>query len=260
LHYYSRLAPAWHEAVGDHGGPLKSLVLNDLLIDTVDPLGGKAVLEVGAGNGYLMPRLLARHPDEPPERLVISDGCRPMLDLARKHFPVPGAEYQVLELGHVLHHDDGSFDLIVADMVLHELNTARLRMTLAELRRLLRPGGAVVGTVYHPRYVESLKRAGRLARARGGLRVMPGPGGLYVPIIERRTLALHTAFTRWGRLALELHKVFATPDFFEELLPDLKQPLRLPVALQLRATPAEGDPGGDDEADDGGLDDGGLDE
>ena len=234
MHYYHRLAPAWHRAAGADGGPLKALLLNDIVLGAIPGPGGLSILEVGAGNGYLMKLLVDRYPGQPPDRLVISDQARPLVDLARRHFPVEGAEYRVVDLCHDLPFGDDSFDYIVADMVLHELHTAALRRSLAELRRILRPGGQVIGSVYHPRYVDALARAGRLGSAPGGITVLPAFSGLYTPVVRRRERAYHAAFRQWARLEASFSKVHAPPEYFEEL-PDLQRPDRLPIALSFRA-------------------------
>lgn len=238
MYYYHRMAPAWHDAVGADGGPLKSLVLNDMALDPIPGLEGVAVLEVGAGNGYLMRRLADRYPEHRFERLVISDQARPLVDLARRHFPIEGAEYRVIDLSHALPFDDDSFDFVVADMVLHELNTAMLRRALGELRRVLRPGGRLLGSVFHPRYVDALARSGQLRRAPGGVTVLPFFEDLYTPIVRRRERAYHTAFQQWGRLETVFNKVHVPPDYFEAL-PGLRRPDRLPIALSFQATPGD---------------------
>jgi len=210
--YYNRLAPHWQNAIGSDGGPLKSLILNDLTLDPIHELEGRAVLELGAGNGYLMAMLTERFPSQTPERLVISDQSRPMLDLARKHHPVEVAEYTIVDVGHLIPYPDESFDIVIADMLFHELNTGTLRRALAEIYRVLRPKGRLLGTVYHPRTVDAMKRAGLLRRGPGGVTLIPSDE-LYTPIVVRREAAYHTAFSQWGRLETTFHKVFAPPDF-----------------------------------------------
>ncbi len=237
MHYYHRLAPAWHRAAGADGGPLKALLLNERTLGVIPGLEGLSILEVGAGNGYLMKLLVDRYPGRRCERLVISDQARPLVDLARRHFPVEGAEYRVVDLCHALPFGDASFDYIVADLVLHELHTAALRRSLLELRRVLRPGGALLGSVYHPRYVEALDRAGQLGTAPGGLTVLPAFSGLYTPVVRRRERAYHAAFRQWARLETRFDKVHAPPELFEAL-PDLQRPDRLPIALSFRASPS----------------------
>ena len=60
MSYYDSIARQWHAVTGYAGGAFKELVLNDVLIGKLPPLGGRAVLELGAGNGYFLPLALRR--------------------------------------------------------------------------------------------------------------------------------------------------------------------------------------------------------
>jgi hypothetical protein len=83
--YYDGIARQWHRATGHHGGALKRYVLNDLILDRIEatgPIAGRAILELGAGNGYLAPMLLRRYGGQAPARLVISDQSLALLDIA----------------------------------------------------------------------------------------------------------------------------------------------------------------------------------
>ena len=55
---------------------------------------------------------------------------------------------QVVDLGDPLPFADGAFDDVVAWLVLHYLED--WAPTLAELRRVLRPGGRLIAAVDHP--------------------------------------------------------------------------------------------------------------
>ena len=57
--YYSKIAKAWHDATGAEGGPLKKLVLNDLLLDRIGSIDGLSLLEIGAGTGIFTRRRIA---------------------------------------------------------------------------------------------------------------------------------------------------------------------------------------------------------
>ena len=56
--YYSRIAKQWHDITGYHGGPFKKYVLNDHLLEQISSIDNLSILELGAGNGYFMPKAL----------------------------------------------------------------------------------------------------------------------------------------------------------------------------------------------------------
>jgi SAM-dependent methyltransferase len=70
-----------------------------------------------------------------------------MLALAKRRLGDDVALH-VVDLRDRLPFDDGAFDVVVASLVLHYL--ADWGPTLAELRRVLRPGGRLIASVDHP--------------------------------------------------------------------------------------------------------------
>jgi SAM-dependent methyltransferase len=70
-----------------------------------------------------------------------------MLALARRRLG-DDANLQVSELGRPLPFPDGAFDDVTASLVLHYLED--WGPALAELRRVLRPGGRLIVSVDHP--------------------------------------------------------------------------------------------------------------
>ena len=105
----------------------------------VNHLPGRAVLEVGVGTGLALPRYV------PDKRIVGIDLSAEMLALARKRV----AELGLRNVDHLLEMDaeatefaDGQFDTAVAMFVASVVpNPRRL---LAELRRVVRPGGNIL--------------------------------------------------------------------------------------------------------------------
>jgi SAM-dependent methyltransferase len=106
-------------------------------------VAGFDVLDVGCAAGVLSEQLLARG-----ARVVGVDGSPVMLEFARDRCG-DRAVFHLADL--TLPMDflaDGSFDLVTASLVLHYLED--WGPTLRELRRVLRPGGALVMSVHHP--------------------------------------------------------------------------------------------------------------
>lgn len=100
---------------------------------------GKIVVEVGLGTGGLLPALAARS-----ARVIGVDHSPAMLDEARRRLAAAGLAGIDLRLGEMtfLPLPDRSAECAVLNMVLH--HAADPPTVLAEIRRVLAPGGALV--------------------------------------------------------------------------------------------------------------------
>ncbi|MBV1849985.1 class I SAM-dependent methyltransferase [Catellatospora tritici] len=108
---------------------------------------GRRVLDAGCGSGPLLEALRARG-------AVVTgfDSSPVMVDLARKRLG-EDADLRVADLSLPLPFADGAFDDVVVSLVLHYLQD--WTAPLAELRRVLKPGGRLLLSVNHPRILES---------------------------------------------------------------------------------------------------------
>ncbi|SKA36182.1 Methylase involved in ubiquinone/menaquinone biosynthesis [Marinactinospora thermotolerans DSM 45154] len=110
-------------------------------------VAGRRVLDVGCAAGHLSARLVERGAE-----VTGIDVSPVMVRLARERCArVAGgrAEFHRADLAEPLDFlPDGSFDLVTASLVLHYLED--WVPPLRELRRVLRPGGALVMSVHHP--------------------------------------------------------------------------------------------------------------
>jgi SAM-dependent methyltransferase len=235
LTYYDRVARKWDEATGAQGGAFKRLVLNDRVLALAGDVAGRDVLELGAGNGYLARILWRRHSGREPNRLVVSDASERLLDIARNRYGVPRAEYAVLDVRRPFPFEAGSFDLVVAVMVLNELTDAAARRALGETARVVRLDGRLVGAVLHPKFVDGLSRRGLLRRGRPP--TMPGPGELRLPVASRTVTAYRALFEQAGFDA-RFDDVNATQEVLNAR-PGLRRVgTRTPLALVFEARPA----------------------
>ena len=75
------------------------------------------------------------------------DSSAGMLELARRRLG-DDADLRVADLGSPLPFPDGAFDDVVASLVLHYLED--WAAPLAELRRVIKPGGRLIASVNHP--------------------------------------------------------------------------------------------------------------
>jgi SAM-dependent methyltransferase len=103
---------------------------------------GRRILDAGCGSGPLFATLRDRG-------AVVTgiDASAGMLALARRRLG-DDADLHLVDLSDRLPFDDGAFDDVVASLVLHYLED--WGPTLAELRRVLRPGGRLIASVDHP--------------------------------------------------------------------------------------------------------------
>ncbi len=113
-------------------------------------VAGRRVLDAGCGSGALFAALRDRG-------AIVSgfDASAEMLELARQRLG-DGADLQVTDLGSPLPHPDDTFDDVVASLVLHYLED--WEPALAELRRVLKPGGRLIASVDHPFAVDLIHR------------------------------------------------------------------------------------------------------
>ena len=105
-------------------------------------VSGRRILDVGCGSGPLTEALRAKG-------AVVTgfDSSAAMVDLARQRLG-EDADLHVADLAAPLPFPDAEFDDVVASLVLHYLED--WSGPLAELRRVLKPGGRLVVSVIHP--------------------------------------------------------------------------------------------------------------
>jgi ubiquinone/menaquinone biosynthesis C-methylase UbiE len=99
------------------------------------------VLEVGCGSGAMAAEVLRRFPDV---RLTATDYDPSMVDVARRRLAPFGERAEVRQAdATALPFPDASFDTALSFIMLHHV--VRWEEALAELTRVLRPGGQVMG-------------------------------------------------------------------------------------------------------------------
>ena len=105
-------------------------------------VAGRRILDAGCGAGPLLAALRDRG------AIVTGfDRSAAMVELARRRLG-RHADLRVAELGRPLPFPDGTFDDVTASLVLHYLED--WGPALAELRRVLKPGGRLIVSVDHP--------------------------------------------------------------------------------------------------------------
>jgi ubiquinone/menaquinone biosynthesis C-methylase UbiE len=112
------------------------------VLGLVGEVAGLRILDAGCGGGAHAAELVRRGAE-----VVGLDASASLLAIARDRL---GADVQLHhgDLADPLPFEDGSFDVVLASLVLHYLE--RWEPTLGELARVLRPGGRIVASTHHP--------------------------------------------------------------------------------------------------------------
>jgi len=110
------------------------------LLEQADLCPGHRVLDVGCGTGTLLVLVKGVCPEA---HVVGLDGDPKALAVARRKTDRAGAEAQLDEgLSYDLPYPDASFDRVLSSFVLHHLTPEHKQRTLAEILRVLAPGGS----------------------------------------------------------------------------------------------------------------------
>lgn len=110
------------------------------VVDAVVEVDPVVVVELGCGTGALTIPIAERLPGS---RVVGVDGDPEVLALAQAK-PGSDAIEWVETLADDVELEDGDADVVVTSLLLHHLPLANKRSTLAEARRILRPGGRLI--------------------------------------------------------------------------------------------------------------------
>ena len=114
----------------------------DTLVELAAPAPEEHVLDVGCGTGTVT---LAIAPLVPSGRVVGIDASPEMVDVAKSKAARSAidAEFQLAAI-ESLPFADNTFDLVTSSLMLHHLPIELKREGLAEVRRVLKPGGRFV--------------------------------------------------------------------------------------------------------------------
>src|ERR1700742_822274 len=105
-------------------------------------VAGRRILDAGCGSGPLFAALRDRG------AIVTGfDSSAGMLEQDRRPLG-DGADLQMADISRPLPYADGAFDDVIASLVLHYLED--WGPDLAELRRVLKPGGRLIAAADHP--------------------------------------------------------------------------------------------------------------
>ena len=195
---------------------LNGYYVRPAIVNLAGDVAGRRVLDVGCGSGPISAMLRDRG-----ATVAGFDSSAKMVELARKRLG-PDADLRVADLGGPLPYPDGAFDDVIAALVLHYLED--WTGPLAELRRVLRPGGRLIAAVDHPLVIELMHRAQGdkpsyfQTRRRTEEWIFDGHSAP-MTFWERPLHAMTDAFTAAGFRIAVISEPPAAPDTPDELFP-----------------------------------------
>lgn len=168
---------------------LDEVIFSGLLKDI--PLQGKTVADVGCGTGRNWPLILSAH----PAKLSGYDVSAGMLQKLHRKFPEANT-YQIAD--HTLPGaEDASVDLVVSTLALAHFSS--LEETFEEWNRILKTGGDVVLTDYHP---EALQHGATVTFMHGNTSV-----AIQHHIYSLETIKLLARFCGWAEINFTEYKI-----------------------------------------------------
>ncbi|WP_202081185.1 class I SAM-dependent methyltransferase [Caldalkalibacillus salinus] len=125
----------------------REVFLNPTLLDLLDSVHGKRVLDAGCGEGYLS-RMLSKL----GASVLGIDYSNKMLEIAKDRTPKSlDIRYEHGNLEDLSFLEDQSFDLIVSNMVIQDLS--EYDRAINEMYRLLVDGGWFIFSILHPCFI-----------------------------------------------------------------------------------------------------------
>jgi ubiquinone/menaquinone biosynthesis C-methylase UbiE len=130
------------------------------VIELADLRGDECLLDAGCGTGLMALRIAAQYPNCAVYGIDLSPK---MIEVARKDAAKGGldADFRVGSITD-LPYPDASFDVVVTNIMYHHLDLAEKRQAVAEIARVLKPGGRYVSAEFGPQARNALER--RLAK------------------------------------------------------------------------------------------------
>ena len=122
--------------------------LQPMLLEAAQIRESHRVLDVGCGTGTFVAYLKSRQPDA---TVVGLDGDPKVLAIARRKATERALDIRLdLGLAYEMPYADGSFDRAVSSLVFHHMNREHKGRALAEIQRVLAPGGLFLLTDFGP--------------------------------------------------------------------------------------------------------------
>jgi len=125
----------------------------DWMIDEMNTVSGKSILEIGCGTGYLSYYIAKRT----GMRVAGTDLCKPFIEEAVKNYTLPNLSYYMLDFNLAAENVHEKFDYVIGNGILHHLYY-NLANSLLTLKNLINPQGKIIfmePNIYNP-YVTAI--------------------------------------------------------------------------------------------------------
>ncbi|NUT32680.1 MAG: class I SAM-dependent methyltransferase [Hamadaea sp.] len=182
------------------------------MLSLAGDVSGRRILDAGCGSGPLSAALRAKG-------AVVTgfDVSAAMVDMARQRLGAD-ADLHVADLSEPLPFADAAFDDVVASLVLHYLED--WSGPLAELRRVLKPGGRLMVSVMHPAgYALTYPKADYFAVTQYSEDYVLAGQTVWLTFWHRPLHAMADAFAAAGFRIVTISEPPPAPDTPAELLP-----------------------------------------
>jgi ubiquinone/menaquinone biosynthesis C-methylase UbiE len=126
------------------------------ILELAAPKNGEHLLDAGCGTGLTALRIAARHPGCKVHGIDISPR---MIAAARQDAEKQGlvVEFRVGSITD-LPYPEAAFDAVITNIMFHHLDLVEKRQAVAEVARVLRPGGRYISAEFGPRASNALQR------------------------------------------------------------------------------------------------------
>lgn len=141
---YDNHADQWSARLVSGANPAHSLLEKPAMNAMLPDLHGKRVLAIGCGSGEEVAMLLGQGMVQ--KNLVGIDVSMKLIETARASFP--DAWFDVLPMEELGVFPDAAFDFVYSSLTMHY--AADWAPILAQVKRILRPGGRMLFSTHHP--------------------------------------------------------------------------------------------------------------
>jgi ubiquinone/menaquinone biosynthesis C-methylase UbiE len=142
---WEQMTEWWDLKLGDEGDLWHRTLIDPPLLRLVGEVNGLHVLDLACGNGYLSRRFARQG-----ATVTGVDANAPLIERvsAREAQKPLGITYHVADAAHLVMLADNTFDLVVCNMALMDIEDAA--SAIQEVARVLRPKGRFVASLSHP--------------------------------------------------------------------------------------------------------------